>query len=64
MKLGAGFVRRKDGISVGDGDVACVCSAEHPDIRASRMINGAAFKVKYFSIGSLNVASKVLFTKE
>ena len=62
IRIGAGFVG-KDGIGVSDGGVACVCSAEHPDIRASRMINGAVVKGKDFSIGILNVAGEIIFPK-
>lgn len=62
IRVGAGLVG-KDGIGVGDGDVACVCSVEHPDTKASRMINGAAFKNKDFSIGSLNVTGEILSPK-
>ncbi len=53
----------KDGVGVGDGDVTCVCSIEHPVISASRTTDGAAVKRKDSSIDSLGIAHDLVFAK-
>ncbi len=57
-----GFVD-KDDIGVGDGDIACLCSVEHPDINANKTMKGAAVRLKGFNIGNLEVIDKLLFAK-